>query len=476
MQIQADRTDIPSQKRLNTVVYCKDCYEKQQKIDQLKVEVERLRNRLNDRKRAQLALVDSPHTPSSKIILKPNVKKEKLRPGAKKGHKGHGRKPAEKETADRYCRIDMPTVCPDCRGDLKQVSAKRRRIIDLAHERLQTIYYDIARAHCNSCRKTYRNPIPALEKGLLGNNLLANATVLHYFDNLTIGKLADLYDKEINQSTFISNFHRLSRIFEPALTHLIETYRQTKVKHADETGWRTMGRNGYAWIFCSKYTSIFDFADNRSGRIVRKIMGETPLPGVLVVDRYAAYNQAGCPLQYCYAHLLREVEGLKKDYPYNSEVNSFVEQFATALSEAMRLKNMPIDDICYYENAHALKQRIESLAFSSAKNEGIIRIQKIFQEKSERLYHWVDDREVPSHNNFAERMIRSTVIARKVSHGSFSEKGRITRSLLMSILTTAHSRLGHSRYKLITWFKGVLDYISATKQYSNDLLPPIPDK
>jgi len=475
MLIQVERAIVESGKKITNVVYCKDCYEKQQKIDQLKEEVERLRARLNGRIRSQNALHDNPHTPSSKVIFKPNIKKEKSRPGAKPGHKGNKRKPPDKATADHYCRIEMPTVCPDCHEDLTQVSSRRRHVIDLMQEQLQTIFYDIARAHCYNCHKTYRNPIPALERGVLGNNLLANATVLHYFDNITMGKVTDLYDGEINLSTFINSFHRLYKIFEPAYDHLVETYRKTIVKHADETGWRTNGKNGYAWIFCSKYTSIFDFADNRSGKIVTKIMGKDPLPGFLVVDRYAAYNRAGCKLQYCYAHLLREVERLKKDYPYNGEVTDFVDQFATALSETMRLKYMPIDDICYYENAQALKQRIESIAFAPAKNEGVLRIKKIFQEKSERLYHWADNREVPSHNNFAERMIRSTVIARKVSLGSYSEKGRNTRSLLMSILTTAHSRLGHSRYKLLTWFKDTLDHISATKQYSNDLLPPIPD-
>ena len=313
MQVQMERKISESSKKVATVVYCEGCYEKQQTIDKLKEEVERIRHKLNDRKRSLNALHDNPHTPSSKVLFKPNIKEEKSRPGAKLGHKGNKRKAPDRATADRYCRIEMPTVCPDCREDLIQSSSRKRHIVELMQERLQTIFYEIGRGHCRNCRKVYKNPIPALERGVLGNNLLAHATVLHYFDNITIGKVADLYDKEINQSTFITNFHRLFRIFEPAQRHLVETYRQTLVKHADETGWRTAGKNGYAWIFCSRYTSVFDFADTRSARIVTKIMGTEPLPGFLVVDRYAAYNRAGCKLQYCYAHLLREVEGLRKE-------------------------------------------------------------------------------------------------------------------------------------------------------------------
>ena len=44
------------------------------------------------------------------------------------------------------------------------------------------------------------------------------------------------------------------------------------------------------------------------------ILGKKKLSGVLVVDRYAAYNKAPCDLQYCYAHLLRDVKDLEKEY------------------------------------------------------------------------------------------------------------------------------------------------------------------
>lgn len=462
-----------AQKKLNQSFHCPDCYAKQQKIDALTEENNLLKQRLYSRKKLN-SLADNAHVPSSKVLFKPNINKEKGRPGAKPGHKGNKRKPADKTVADRCCRIEMPTVCPECREDLRQISSRQRRIIDLAHEQLQTIVYDIGRAHCYKCHKTYKNPIPALEKGLLGNNLLSHAAVLHYFDNIPLGKITKIYDNKVNESTLISNFHRLGKIFEPCYQHLIETYRVAKVKHADETGWRTMGRNGYAWIFCSKYTSVFDFADNRSGQIVRQIVGNDPLSGVLVVDRYAAYNKAGCQLQYCFAHLLREAEQLKKEFPYSQEVRSFVDELGNGLTEAMHLQHMPIDDVCFYESASTIRRRIESLVSSPAKHDGVIRIKNIFQQNSERLYAWTKDREVPAHNNFAERMIRSTVIARKVSHGSFSEQGRKTRSHLMSLFTTAHCRLANSRHQLLTWFKKTLDTISATKSYSHELLPPIP--
>ena len=105
---------------------------------------------------------------------------------------------------------------------------------------------------------------------------------------------------------------------------LKEDYRQAEVKHADETGWRTDGDNGYAWLYTNKDTSIFEFRGTRSGKVVKEILGEGKLPGILVVDRYAAYNRAGCKLQYCYAHLLRSVQDLEKEFPEVAEIKNFV--------------------------------------------------------------------------------------------------------------------------------------------------------
>jgi transposase len=48
---------------------------------------------------------------------------------------------------------------------------------------------------------------------------------------------------------------------------LIEAYRNSPVKHADETGWRTDGNNGYAWLFCTPEISIFRIRKTRSASV-----------------------------------------------------------------------------------------------------------------------------------------------------------------------------------------------------------------
>jgi hypothetical protein len=253
-------------------------------------------------------------------------------------------------------------------------------------------------------------------------------------------------------------FHRLSGYFESVMDLLKEQYRLSAVKHADETGWRNDGQSGYAWLFCTPETSLFSFQNTRSASVPRSIFGEKKLPGVLVVDRYNAYNKAPVQIQYCYAHLLRDVEKLEKDFPDTPEVKSFVSVLAPLLSQAMHLRSQPLSDEQYYREAKEIQKKIMEVNKSPTQHLAMRAMQDLFNINEHRLYHWVQDRRVPPDNNLAERDLRPTVIARKVSFGSSSDTGSKTRSVLMSVLHTLNKRRGDQSLESI--FKNLLDQIA----------------
>jgi hypothetical protein len=248
----------------------------------------------------------------------------------------------------------------------------------------------------------------------------------------------------------------LAGIFKPVVPHLIQLYRRAPVRHADETSWRTDGRSGYAWLFSTPDMSLFLFRQTRSASVPREVFGIQPLSGVLVVDRYNGYNKVPCKLQYCYAHLMREVEDLAKEFPDHAEVSVFTATLIPLLAEAMHLRGQLIADPDYYHRAAALKKAIASVSKQPAQHLGIRRIQDIFRDHAKRLYHWVKDRAVPPDNNRAERELRPTVIARKVSFGSQSEAGAQTREILMSLLQTLKKRHRDAEHHL----KSVLDRLA----------------
>ena len=67
--------------------------------------------------------------------------------------------------------------------------------------------------------------------------------------------------------------------------------RSSPVVHADETGWRENGKNGYVWVYATPTEKYFVRGD-RSSEMVRAVLGEE-FCGVLVSDFYAAYDCYG---------------------------------------------------------------------------------------------------------------------------------------------------------------------------------------
>ena len=92
----------------------------------------------------------------------------------------------------------------------------------------------------------------------------------------------------------------------------------------------------------------------------------------------------------------------------------------------MRLRGMELTDEQSYGRASEIKQKMEALAEEPAQHLAVRKWQDFLVEQKDRLYGWVEDRRVPAENNRAERELRPTVIARKVSFGWQSALGAHT--------------------------------------------------
>ena len=252
---------------------------------------------------------------------------------------------------------------------------------------------------------------------------------------------------------------RIGKLLEPALERLKTDYRCSLVRHADETGWRTAGGNGWSWYFGSEKVSLHLFRQTRSASVAAEVMGKEKLAGVLVVDRYGGDNRVPCALQYCYAHLWREMKSLENEFPDNQEISNYTCQMKLSLSDAMQLRKRALSEAEYLQEAAKIRQQIAGLSDRQAVHPAIRRWQDFFIEKAARLYQWCESSAIPAENNYAEREIRKVVIARKMSCGSQSIEGAKTREIWTSILQTLKKREPNPRDKLAQ----ALNKISQTK-------------
>lgn len=435
---------------------CTSCFEKQQEIDRLTEENLSLRQKLYQRARREKLPFGS-STPSSKIPIKPNSEQENRSKvgGGVTGHIGHGRKSASSQSASAEISIKAALNCPRCGGQLRNKGERQRTVLELDPVEPKKILYHLEKKYCSGCRHSVEAQAPGvLPKSLYGNQLVTEIITNHYLHGMPLGRICQKLG--LNLGSVIDALHRTANIFRPIIPKLIEQYRRSAVRHADETSWRTDGKSGYAWLFCTTDMSIFLYRDNRSAKVPREVLGDKKLDGVLLVDRYAGYNRAPCQLQYCYAHLLRDVENIAKEFPDDGEAQNFTSRLISLLTQAMHLRSEKITDRQYYQRARKLQQQISALNDEKAVHSGIIHIQEIFQENAHRLYHWVASRAVPAENNLAERELRPTVIARKVSFGSQSDAGARTREVWMTVLHTLKRRSDKPLERL----KSALDQIA----------------
>ena len=436
---------------------CPICLQKQRRIDELEDENMRLRKKLNVQQRKEEEGPFGSSTPSSKRPFKRNTEEKEKRPrGAKPGHKGNGRKSHNEETSDRTVDVEPQSeTCPDCGSPLEKKGWAERSVIDTPGQKPERITYRLPKRYCPHCRHAVTPQAPGvLPKSLYGNQFIADAVEMHYLHGVPMGRISEHLD--IGAGSLVKLFRRCADLFEGLPARLVEEYRKAPVKHADETGWRTGGKNGYVWLFATPDLSVFQFGKNRSSKVPQAVFGKDPLPGTLVVDRYAGYNKTPCRIQYCYAHLLREVEDLEKEFPDETEISSFVAVVRPQLALAMGLRGQRISDEEFNSRAAVLREEIKGTMAQPAKHLGIRHIQDIFRQNAHRLFHWADDRSVPAENNLAERDLRPSVIARKVSFGSITDAGAKVRSTLTTAAATIKKRGGNVGER----FKEALDLLA----------------
>ena len=239
--------------------YCEDCFNKQQEIDNLKDENQRLKQKLRYRDRKDKEGFFGSSTSSAKIPLKANIPDKESKPkGARIGHKGFGRKKITLSESDRVETI-APLVgdnCPDCGNPLREKGFDERMVFDSRPIKAERIIYRLPKKYCKHCRSSFQPSAPGvLPKGLYGNQLIANTVAMHYLHGIPMGRICEQIG--IGAGSLVEIFHNLAKLFNPVVQQLIQQYRQSYVRHADETGWRTNGENGYVWLFATEKISFY---------------------------------------------------------------------------------------------------------------------------------------------------------------------------------------------------------------------------
>ena len=298
----------------------------------------------------------------------------------------------------------------------------------------------------------HRN-VPKVELGeqVVGKNRLSSSTMamiasLHEVGRLPLEQiqwlLSSFHKLKLSVGEIVRVLHIVAGKAAGTKARLREELRSSPVVHADETGWRQDGQNGYLWSFSGEQVHYVAAEASRASEVVRRVLGED-FRGVLVSDFYSAYNFLDCPHQRCWVHLLRDVHELTERHPQDKGVAQWAEAvhelYLEAKATSQRDKDLPREERAAARQG--LEERLLGLATPYLKADVPQRVlcQRIDRFLAE-LLTFVELPMVPSDNNAAERAIRPQVVARKISGGTRSPKGSATKATLATLFSTWHLR------------------------------------
>ena len=434
-----------------------ELYRAYQKIDRLeqrlsRVEAENviLKQRVNDLTLASKQAAQNREDQKGPVI-KPSIRRVSKKPGRKAGHPAALR--PMPDHIDVHQGVALPRdsdgreSCPCCNACLVELEDHERVVEDIIPAKVVVKCYHTRSGWCPSCRKRVESRAPEqppaanIPHGQLGINALATAMTLRITHRLPFRQVtavfADLPGLSISPGAISHQVQRIADWFDGDYHKLLVELRCAEHAYADETGWRTDGRNGYLWAVTDPTHTLYHVDKSRGGKVIQKLLGRA-FGGTLVSDFYSAYSTMDCKKQKCLTHLLRELaESAEKSPAFAA--GAFFKQSKGLIKQMLRLKGQweTLGDARYFARVNRLEKRLEALAGADYAEANAKRIAKRMRKHQKELTAFLRDKALDGTNNAAERAIRPAVVARKISGGSRSKKGAQAWATLASLMKTA---------------------------------------
>jgi hypothetical protein len=380
--------------------------------------------------------------------------------------KARGRKPGHPAALrpmppaiDAHQQVPLPrdaggrASCPQCNACLLELENHQRIVEDIIPAKVVVTSYHTASGWCPCCRKRVESraleqpPAANIPHGQLGLNALATGVLLRITHRLPFRQvsrvLADLPGISVCAGAIARQVQRIAHWLEDDYEQLLVSVRAAPRVHADETGWRTDGKNAWLWALATPSQTLYHVDKSRGGAVIVELLGKA-FGGTLVSDFYSAYSLMDCKKQKCLVHLLRELNQTAEQSPAFAS-GPFFRKTKRLVKEMLLLKGRwkEMGDARYTARVRRLEDRLGQLAGTDYVEPHARRIAKRLAKFKKELKAFLWDKDLEGTNNAAERAIRPMVVSRKISGGSRSENGADAFAKLASLLRTAGQQGKH---------------------------------
>lgn len=350
--------------------------------------------------------------------------------------------------------IHVPGACPDCGRTLHGGwLAYRRQVIDIIPAPVEVTEHEVYGRYCGVCGK---NVVPRLDLSgevvgahRVGIRLMSLIAYLKEVARMTVRTIQHfikvMHQVHLSVGEIVKVLRAVANKGKETYQGLLKQVQTSPYVHADETGWREDGQNGYLWVAATPTVRCFVHKKSRAGEVAEELLGKD-FDKILITDFYGGYNRFACRKQKCWAHLLRDLHKLRLSAPENEAVSGWIDAVKNIYEmskgyqkECQNGKSLRCGVFDRQRMRRQFEADLQALAepYTGKQNDAPQRIlaERIVNFLPE-LFTFVEFPDVPSENNAAERAVRPAVIARKVCGGTRSEQGSSTKIILMSIMQT----------------------------------------
>ena len=376
---------------------------------------------------------------------RPHHPPSKRRRGGQPGHPGHTRTLLPVEAVDEVVVL-KPEECTQCHAPLSGDDPKpwRHQVIEMPPIKPVVTEYQWHQLVCTACGEVTRAPWPAgVPSGTYGPRVQATVALCTGAYRLSKRTTQQVMDEVFGVPMSVGTISPLEQATTAAVAAPVEEARtyvhEQAVAHLDETRWRQGDKQAWLWVAVTMWVTVFVVRLSRGGPVARALLGQT-FAGILVTDRYSAYNWYPVRWrQVCWAHLLRDFEAMRDRGGCSKELgDALLVQAHQMFTWWHRVRQGTLKRSTFRAYMTPLRREVERLLEAGSRG-GVPKTAGTCQailKLRQALWTFIQVEGVEPTNNTAERTIRPGVLWRKGSFGTQSAEGSRFVESMMTVVAT----------------------------------------
>jgi transposase len=363
--------------------------------------------------------------------------------GGQRGHPGHQRPLAPEAQVKEVVPL-KPESCQYCEQELSGEDRfpGRHQVWDLPRVQPEITEYRLHTLICPKCRRTTKALLPpGVTNSPFAPRVQALVGLLTGAYRLSKRQAASLLQDLMGIPASLGAISRCEAAVSGALAQPVAEARShvqaAAVLHVDETSWREINRKAWLWVAVAPLVTVFLLAKNRSSPIARELLGA--FRGVLVSDRFGAYEYFPGLRQTCWAHLKRWFVWISEHEGAGKKIGALlVKDTDLMFSWWRRIRDGTLSRWTVRRRMRPVRRRIEKRlrqGAACAQRSVARKCRKILQALP-HFWTFLEQEGVEPTNNAAEQALRHAVIWRKCCYGTQSEKGSRFVERVLTVVAT----------------------------------------